>query len=89
LVLPIDWKFFEGQRAWMCCQHYQGIILIGFLAPRPKEGATDGDLGSGDGGVDFLDALLPVLKEEGGECHWYEFCADHEFPTCERDKSIA
>lgn len=58
------------------------------LAPRPKEGARDGDLGSGDGGVDFLDALLPVLKEEGGECHWYDFCADHEFPTCERTRAL-
>jgi tRNA (guanine37-N1)-methyltransferase len=57
------------------------------LAPRPKEGALDGDLGSGDSGAPFLDALLPLLKE-GGECHWYDFCADHEFPTCERTKRV-
>lgn len=55
------------------------------LAPRPKEGALDGDLGCGDSGAPFLDALLPLLKESG-ECHWYDFCADHEFPKCERTK---
>lgn len=58
------------------------------LAPRPKEGATDGDLGNGDGGVSFLEALLPVLKEDGGECHWYDFCADHEFPACDRTRAL-
>lgn len=57
------------------------------LAPRPKEGAMDGDLGEGDGGVAFLEALLPVLKEQGGECHWYDFCADLELPTCERTRN--
>lgn len=55
------------------------------LAPRPKEGELDGDLGNGDGGAPFLDALLPLLKE-GGELHWYDFAADHEFPYCERTK---
>lgn len=54
------------------------------LAPRPKEGSMDGDLGKGDGGVEFLEVLLPLLREEGGECHWYDFAADHELPTCER-----
>jgi tRNA G37 N-methylase Trm5/tRNA(Phe) wybutosine-synthesizing methylase Tyw3 len=73
------------------------------LAPRPKLGAQDGDLGSvsadDDGGGKnnastkvsseaasskaFLTALLPVLKD-GGVCHWYDFVADHEFPTCQR-----
>jgi tRNA (guanine37-N1)-methyltransferase len=57
------------------------------LAPRPKEGALDGDLGSGDGGETFLDALLPHLKD-GGECHWYDFAADHEYPECERTKGL-
>lgn len=56
------------------------------LAPRPKEGSLDGDLGSGDSGVGFLKALLPLLKEEGGECHWYDFAADHELPLCLRTK---
>mmetsp|Transcript_22788 Transcript_22788/g.32615 ORF Transcript_22788/g.32615 Transcript_22788/m.32615 type:complete len:384 (+) Transcript_22788:468-1619(+) len=56
------------------------------LAPRPKEGAMDGDLGLGDGGLLFLEALLPVLKSDGGECHWYDFAADHEFPNCDRTK---
>jgi tRNA G37 N-methylase Trm5 len=56
------------------------------LAPRPKEGAMDGDLGSGDGGCTFLDALLLTLKEDGGECHWYDFAADHEFPQLLRTK---
>lgn len=53
------------------------------LAPRPKEGALDGDLGGADSGAQFLDAMLPLLKE-GGELHWYDFCADWEFPACER-----
>ena len=57
------------------------------LAPRPKEGALDGDLGSGDGGETFLNALLPFLKD-GGECHWYDFAADHEYPECERAKNL-
>jgi tRNA G37 N-methylase Trm5/tRNA(Phe) wybutosine-synthesizing methylase Tyw3 len=56
------------------------------LAPRPKEGAMDGDLGSGDGGSAFLQALLPVMKQDGGECHWYDFAADHEFPDCDRTR---
>ena len=55
------------------------------LAPRPKEGALDGDLGGADSGAQFLDAMLPLLKE-GGELHWYDFCADHEFPACERTR---
>ena len=68
------------------------------LAPRPKEGNLDGNQPSdtGDctnkddtllgeaGGAEFLKALLPVLKQDGGECHWYDFAADHEFPQCER-----
>ncbi len=58
------------------------------LAPRPKEGAMDGDLGQGDGGIRFLEALLPVLKQDGGECHWYEFAADHELPTCDRTRRM-
>ena len=45
--------------------HYDRIV-----APRPKEGALDGDLGTGEGGLAFLEAFLPVLKEDGGECHW-------------------
>lgn len=56
------------------------------LAPRPKEGSKDGDLGDGSGGAAFLHELLPVLKEDGGECHWYDFAADHEFPQCSRTK---
>ena len=40
------------------------------FAPRPKEGSMDGDLGKGDGGKLFLEALLPVMKQNGGECHW-------------------
>lgn len=57
------------------------------LAPRPKEGSLDGDLGSGDGGEGFLNVILPHLKD-GGECHWYDFVADHEFPDCERTKRL-
>ena len=54
------------------------------VAPRPKEGSLDGDLGTGDGGGDFLDALLRVIKKDGGECHWYDFAAHHELPECDR-----
>jgi tRNA G37 N-methylase Trm5 len=46
----------------------------------------DGDLGSGDSGTAFLQALLPVMKQDGGECHWYDFAADHEFPDCDRTR---
>jgi tRNA G37 N-methylase Trm5 len=52
------------------------------LAPRPKEGANDGDLGTGDNGYPFLLALLPLLKNNGGECHWYDFASDVEFQAC-------
>lgn len=58
------------------------------LAPRPKEGNMDGDIGNGDGGLDFLLMLLSVLKSDGGECHWYDFVADHEYPLCERTKHL-
>lgn len=53
------------------------------VAPRPKEGNMDGDLGTGDAGVEFLRALLPLMKDQG-ECHWYDFAADWELPTCDR-----
>lgn len=56
------------------------------IAPRPKEGNMDGDLGNGDGGVKFLEVLLPLLKNQG-ECHWYDFAADHEVPECIRTKN--
>jgi len=59
------------------------------VAPRPKEGARDGDLSDelqngGGGGEEFLRVILPVMKQNGGECHWYDFCADHEYPECQR-----
>jgi tRNA G37 N-methylase Trm5/tRNA(Phe) wybutosine-synthesizing methylase Tyw3 len=57
------------------------------LAPRPKEGKLDGDLGSGDGGETFLRVLLKHMKD-GGECHWYDFVADHEYPACERTRAL-
>ena len=53
------------------------------LAPRPKEGKLDGDLGTGDGGEAFLKVLLRHLKDRG-ECHWYDFVADYEYPSCKR-----
>jgi len=55
------------------------------VAPRPKEGSSDGDLGTGDAGTAFLSAMLPLLKLKG-EVHWYDFAADHELPTCERTR---
>lgn len=61
-------------------QSYDRIV-----APRPKEGNLDNDLGAGDGGLCFLEALLPLLKDQG-ECHWYDFVADHEISECKRIK---
>ncbi|KAL7434506.1 hypothetical protein ACHAXM_004098 [Skeletonema potamos] len=55
------------------------------VAPRPKEGSLDGDLGTGDAGMTFLLAMLPLLKQKG-ECHWYDFAADHELPNCNRTR---
>ncbi|KAL9185209.1 hypothetical protein ACHAXT_002986 [Thalassiosira profunda] len=55
------------------------------IAPRPKEGTRDGDLGTGDAGKQFLLAMLPLLKKKG-EVHWYDFAADHELPSCERTR---
>ena len=57
------------------------------LAPRPKEGKLDGDLGEGDAGVPFLELLILLLRSDGGECHWYDFCADHEMPDCARTRT--
>jgi len=53
------------------------------LAPRPLEGKLDSGLGKGDDGIVFLKSLLPLLKDHG-ECHWYDFAADHELPRCDR-----
>ena len=58
-------------------QHYHRI-----LAPRPKN-TGDGDVDLGDGGAEFLDVLLPLLQENG-VCHWYDFAADWELPSCDR-----
>jgi len=55
------------------------------VAPRPKEGTSDGDMGTGDAGKEFLLAMLPLLKVKG-EVHWYDFAADHELPTCDRTR---
>ncbi len=57
------------------------------LAPRPKEGKLDGDLGSGDGGEAFLRVMVKHMKD-GAECHWYDFVADHEYPSCDRTRSL-
>jgi len=64
-------------------QHYDRV-----LAPRPKEGALDGDLGNGDSGNEFLQAILPAMKPNGGECHWYDFVSTNEFPTCDRTRTF-
>ena len=55
------------------------------VAPRPKEGGLDGDMGMGDAGKEFLLAMLPLLKMKG-ECHWYDFAADYELPDCRRTR---
>jgi len=48
------------------------------ICPRPKEGKEDGDLGEGVAGGEFLKLMLPHMKQQGGECHWYDFAADWE-----------
>jgi len=53
------------------------------LAPRPKEGAQDGDLGNCKNGIEFLEALIDVVSDKG-EVHWYDFAAYHELPQCNR-----
>jgi tRNA G37 N-methylase Trm5 len=58
------------------------------VCPRPKEGAMDGDLGDGTGGEAFLDVILPAMKQQGGVCHWYEFCSEPEFPECSRSRAL-
>ena len=45
---------------------------------------TTDDRVGGSGGKEFLVALLSVLQPNGGICHWYDFCADHEYPHCTR-----
>lgn len=50
------------------------------LAPRPKAACEEEDARIADG---FLRVLLPLLRP-GGVCHWYDFVADWEFPSCER-----
>ncbi|KAL7550924.1 hypothetical protein ACHAWF_014135 [Thalassiosira exigua] len=55
------------------------------VAPRPKEGSMDGDLGTGDAGKEFLLQMLPLIKMKG-EVHWYDFAADHELPSCDRTR---
>lgn len=57
------------------------------LAPRPKEEA-DGDMHNGKGaGLHFMELILPLLRTDGGKCHWYDFCADHELPECVRTRT--
>jgi len=50
------------------------------LAPRPKAACEEEDARLAEG---FLAGLLPLLRP-GGVCHWYDFVADWEFPSCER-----
>jgi tRNA G37 N-methylase Trm5 len=63
------------------------------LAPRPKQGTTDGQQ-TGDtddtlaGGAMFLAVVLRHLNRQGGICHWYDFCADFEFPEVPRARRL-
>ena len=80
---PVD--VFEGD----ICQVAKSLPSGYFhriLAPRPKN-PGDGDLDLGDGGVEFLQSLLPLLADSG-VCHWYDFAADWELPSCERTCKI-
>lgn len=77
-------QFAQGD-ALEICSTLEPRSFDRILAPRPKEGNMDGDMGSGDGGVEFLRAFLPLLKSQG-ECHWYDFCADWELPDCDRTR---
>ncbi len=52
------------------------------IAPRPKEGNMDGDLGNGDGGTTYLEELLPLLKNQGIERYcifFYTFAPNPNF----------
>ena len=67
------------------------------LAPRPKHPSLDGDRTPGDtsnldafggpGGINFLRALLPKLRD-GGVVHWTDFAADWELPQCQRTRDF-
>ncbi|CAB9505858.1 synthesizing protein 3 homolog [Seminavis robusta] len=81
-------EIIEGDVLKVIPERFEPNYFDRVLAPRPKEGSADGDLGTGDGGVDFLRAMLPVMKQDGGEAHWYDFAADHEFPQCERTRQL-
>ena len=62
-----------------------GVSFDRIIVPRPKQGSLDCDLGTEDCGKDeILQRLLPLLKQNSGECHWYDFVADHELPECRR-----
>lgn len=50
------------------------------VAPRPKGKSDEEDI---DLAATFLKSLVPLLRP-GGTCHWYDFVADWEFPTCSR-----
>lgn len=79
-------QIIEGDVLKVVPESFQPNYFDRVLAPRPKEGALDGDMGEGKVGLEFLEVLLPVLKQDGGECHWYDFAADHEFPECARTR---
>lgn len=58
------------------------------IVPRPKHGSLDCDIGNEDNGkIEILNRILPLMKQTTGECHWYDFAADHELPNCERISS--
>ena len=80
-------RIMQGDALEILREELQNAKFDRILAPRPKEGAMDGDLGMGDGGKMFLECIVPRLKN-GGECHWYDFAADHEFPECLRTRSL-
>lgn len=71
------------------------VLFDRILAPRPKEGIdgdalihnNNNDINGKGGGESFLEILLPLLRTDGGKCHWYDFCADHEMPECVRTRT--
>ena len=64
-------------------QYYHRIV-----APRPKESEGDCDIAGVAGGKDFLTAMLPHVRHDGGEVHWYDFVSDQEYPTIDRTKKM-
>jgi tRNA G37 N-methylase Trm5 len=76
---------FVHEDALVCMSKLEPGSWDRIIVPRPKQGSLDCDIGKDDcGKLQMLHRLLPLLKPNTGECHFYDFAADHEFPECRR-----